>query len=233
MASRTDTSGRVLELSRDFRANTEPRAVMRHLARALTCEIRAVEHAAITTATGPPLGGDQLARELESCQRAAGGGPRLQAELDGEVVRGEDLARDPRWPEFAAVALRSGVRAVLAVPLVCLGEVGALTLYARRPRAFTADAEQFALLLAAQATSAAAEREQEHLSNAAASRDVIGQAKGILMERYRINAAAAFDLLSRISQSTNTKLRAVAEELTRGSAFPGQLPRPRSPQSTG
>jgi AmiR/NasT family two-component response regulator len=47
------------------------------------------------------------------------------------------------------------------------------------------------------------------------NRDVIGQAKGILMERFKITAEQAFDVLAKVSQDTNRKVSAVAEDLTR------------------
>lgn len=231
MGSGTDTTNRALELSRRLRAETDPRAVLQQLLAAAVTEIPGAAHAGISTLTTALLGSDATARHLESCQHGSGGpGPRAAAEED--LVRSKDLARETRWPEFAPAACEEGVRSAVAIPVLCVGESGALTLYSRRARSFGAAAQQFALQLAAQAAGAAAVREQEHLRTAAASRDVIGQAKGMLMERYRIGAGAAFDLLSRVSQSTNRKLRAVAEDLVLGAEFPAHLPEPRQAGST-
>ncbi|MEX5721243.1 ANTAR domain-containing protein [Geodermatophilus maliterrae] len=56
-------------------------------------------------------------------------------------------------------------------------------------------------------------RDLNHLTTALSSRDLIGQAKGILMERYKITAEMAFALLARTSQDTNRKLHEVAASL--------------------
>jgi AmiR/NasT family two-component response regulator len=60
----------------------------------------------------------------------------------------------------------------------------------------------------------------EQLNRAMGTRDLIGQAKGILMERHKLTADQAFTLLVRASQATHTKLRDIAEQLT----TVGQLP---------
>jgi hypothetical protein len=116
------------------------------------------------------------------------------------------------------------VRSVLAVGLFPGGEIprlGALNLYSFAPDGFTAADPDIALVLAAHASTAlvgtkavtAAELEAAQLKEALASRDVIGQAKGILMERRGISAAEAFDVLRSASQSLNVKLAQLAETL--------------------
>ena len=92
--------------------------------------------------------------------------------------------------------------------------IGALNIYAEAVDAFTEDSVRTGVLLATQAALAvAATLTEGNLRVALANRDVIGQAKGILMERYKITAEQAFDLLVAGSQRTHRKLHAVAEEL--------------------
>ena len=59
----------------------------------------------------------------------------------------------------------------------------------------------------------AAAREIDHRGIAMVSRLVIGQAEGILMERYKLTAEQAFDLLRNSSEDSNRKLILVAEEI--------------------
>jgi AmiR/NasT family two-component response regulator len=115
---------------------------------------------------------------------------------------------------------------VLAVQLYVTGEdLGALNLHSTTRNAFDDESEQIALLFAAHAAVAlAGAQEQEHLRIALSSRDVIGQAKGILTERYRIDAHDPFRMLVSLSQTTNIGLREVAEYLT----ATGELVAPRS-----
>ena len=94
--------------------------------------------------------------------------------------------------------------------------LGALDLLAHETSAFTDESEHVGLLLASHAAIAVADAQKlEHAATALVNRDVIGQAKGILMERFKITADQAFDVLAKVSQDANRKLHAVAEDLTR------------------
>jgi AmiR/NasT family two-component response regulator len=105
---------------------------------------------------------------------------------------------------------------MLSFQLFVAGDnLGALNLYARSPNAFDTESVEIGLLIAAHAAVAFAEgRKMGQMHDALASRDLIGQAKGILMERCKITAAQAFILLGQSSSCTNTKLITVAEHLT-------------------
>jgi hypothetical protein len=140
------------------------------------------------------------------------------------TLRSDDLRTDDRWPKWAAVAVENGVLSVLSFQLfVERDSMGALDVYGAEPGAFDRDAENTGLLLASHAAVAmAGMRKVENLRIAVDSRDVIGQGKGILMERYKIPAGEAFDLLVLVSQRTHRKLRDVAEALT----TTGELPLP-------
>ncbi len=152
---------------------------------------------------------------LDIKQQETGRGPCLEAAREQTLICMNDLRRDTRWPEFSAEAQACGVGSVLCAPLwISERTLGALTLYAAQPAAFSAHDERIIELFATLAALALAEAQRtDQLRAALVNRDVIGQAKGILMERYKINPDAAFSTLTRISQHRNIKLHEVARQL--------------------
>lgn len=131
------------------------------------------------------------------------------------MVRVPDMASETRWPGFAAEAHTLGASSMLSIRLFVEGEkLGAMNLFSRVAHAFDAESEEIALLIAAHAAVIlVGTQHADQLRHAAASRDVIGQAKGILMERYKITDAEAFLVLVQASSRSNTKLFRVAEQL--------------------
>jgi len=109
-----------------------------------------------------------------------------------------------------------GVGSMMCFQLFVMGDqLGALNLYSRTPRAFDAESEEIGLVFASHAAVALAGAEhEENLRAGMLTRDLIGQAKGILMERHKLTADQAFDLLARASQVLNRKLFDIAVELT-------------------
>jgi GAF domain-containing protein len=158
----------------------------------------------------------ELARRLDDLQQETHEGPCLDAMYEQHTVRVDDLAHDPRWPLLGPrVIAELGMASMLCLQLfVHEGDLGALNVLARRPGAFTDESERIALLFASHAAIAVADAQHSnHITAALGSRDVIGQAKGILMERYKITEVMAFGLLAEASQDTNRKLHEVAEAL--------------------
>jgi GAF domain-containing protein len=137
------------------------------------------------------------------------------------VVKVDDYATDGRWPETARRAVDVGVHSSLSLPLLAADDgVGALNLYGASQRVFDGLDDGAATFAASAAITLAnalafhrAAELSEQLSEGLESRDVIGQAKGILMARERIDADAAFDRLREMSQHANRKLRDIAAEL--------------------
>ena len=164
-----------------------------------------------------------LARHVDAVQDRLGEGPCLDAIWEHRTVRIPDLRSETRWPGFTAEALELGVRSSLSFQLFVEGDtLGALNLYARRPEAFGRESEDVGQVLASHAAVAlSGAQTEENLRRAISSRDVLGQAKGILMERYKLSADQAFHLLARTSQETNRKLIDVAVELSETGALPG------------
>ena len=133
----------------------------------------------------------------------------------------DDLTTDERWPVFTAGAVDFGIRSMLSLHLYTDREsFGALNIYARQRHAFTPDSVATGVLLAAHcAVAIAATTASANLRIALESRDVIGQAKGILMERHKITPTEAFDLLITASQHSHRKLRDIAAHLTETGAL--------------
>lgn len=157
----------------------------------------------------------QLTSSLDSAQQAAGRGPRLEAITAHKAIRCDDLCTDTRWPRFALSAMTAGVHSALSSPIDIPGDTGAtLTLFGFRADAFGADSEAVGAMLANHAAIALINEKRERQFKAAlATRDVIGQAKGMIMERFSVDAPRAFAMLTAISQETNTPVRDVAARL--------------------
>ncbi|WP_187271873.1 GAF and ANTAR domain-containing protein [Aeromicrobium terrae] len=151
---------------------------------------------------------------------------QLQAELDEgpclDSVRGgdelhlvNDIAGDPRWPAWGPAAAELGYRSTIGASLeTATRRIGSLNLYSRRAGAFDEADVEVARLLAAHATVAlaAADTEQQ-LRAAVESRTIIGQAQGIVMRAFDLDASRAFAYLTRLSQDQNIKLSQVAEQV--------------------
>ncbi|MGK5112655.1 MULTISPECIES: GAF and ANTAR domain-containing protein [unclassified Geodermatophilus] len=218
---------RLAVLARLLQAEQDVAAMLKLVVDAALRELPGADHVSVTVRgfDGAPsrVCTDVVAGELDQLQYDTGAGPCLAAVSEHEVVRVDDLAADPRWPDFGTQAVRRGVASVLSVPLfVESGGLGALNLYAAAPSAFPPEAVRAGGLLGTHvAVALVAARTAAGLRTALANRDTIGQAKGILMERNRITASRAFELLVDASQRSNRKLREVAEQL----ALTGDLTR--------
>lgn len=169
--------------------------------------------------------GDTLQYEL-------GEGPCLDAIWDEQQVYAGDLATDERWPRWAAKAAHElGVRSMLCSRLFTKADtLGALNVYSPHRHAFDAHARDEILALAAHAAIAVADAQQiDNLGVAVDRRTTIGVALGMVMERFGISQASAFNLLKRLSSHTNRKLYEVALELSNTGKLPAdpQSPRPR------
>jgi ANTAR domain-containing protein/GAF domain-containing protein len=149
-------------------------------------------------------------------QYELGEGPCLDAALEQPVVVVEDLANDERWPDFGPKAAALGFGSQVAFQFEATGPNtrGALNLYAGEPHAIDHDSIQLGSMFAGQiAVALGWARQDQTMNEALATRNVIGQAVGIVMERYRLNSDRAFAFLVRLSQSSNTKLRQIAEAI--------------------
>lgn len=154
---------------------------------------------------------------LDEIQQQHQDGPCLTAVWEHHTQYIEDLDAETRWPQYRRDALdQTPIRSILSFELAASTDVrGALNFHAEEPRAFSSENSRELAMIAAThvATAWSTLRRERQFRSALASRDVIGQAKGILMERYDIDAIAAFELLTRLSQTSNIKLLDVAQRL--------------------
>jgi GAF domain-containing protein len=165
-----------------------------------------------------------LALRLDEVQYRLGSGPCLTAATTGRPAEVVDTRRAAEWPEFVAEAAATGCRSVLSFPLPVRERVaGALNVYNReftvadvRTRELVSRFADYAVVPVSNMYlyETAVER-AEHLAAALDSRAVIDQAKGILMERIKLTPDQAFQLLTRVSMETNTKVRDIAERFVR------------------
>ncbi len=166
---------------------------------------------------GPTSG---LLATLDELQMRYHEGPCVKAALDEVVVRTDDFRDEPRWPNYSPRVVELGVLSGLSFKLYTADRTaGALNLFGFEPRLWDAEAETVGMVLAAHAAAAIlASREGEQLQSALSTRDRIGQAKGIIMERFGIDDIRAFGMLRQLSQDTNTKLLDIAQRVidTRG-----------------
>jgi GAF domain-containing protein len=160
-------------------------------------------------------GTSELIYKLDRLQEQFKEGPCLDAAVNDLVVRTEDFHTETRWPKYSRGVCDLGVRSSISFKLYT-GErtAGALNVFSRSPHSFGADAEVIGSILAAHAAAAIlASRDSQQLQAALLSRDLIGQAKGILMERFSIDAVGAFEMLRKLSQQMNVRLYEIAQRV--------------------
>ena len=165
-----------------------------------------------------PAASDEHTRRVDQLQYELQEGPCFDALREHEVVRAGDLPHDERWPRWGkAVADELGVHSSLSYRLFVTDDtLGSMDLYSKEVDAFDDDDLLHGQALAAHvAVAVAAAQDADNLQRAVTNRTVIGQAEGILMERFDISAERAFDVLRRVSQHRNQKLSQVAEHLVR------------------
>ena len=158
---------------------------------------------------------DPKVAELDQLQTDLAEGPGLSSLREQHTVYIEDTAADTRWPTFVRRAAELGVLSVLSFQLFVRSEnLGALNLFADAPGAFNDESLLVGGVLAQHAAVALVGAAAEsHFDAALAARDVIGQAKGILMHRDSLTGLQAFAVLTRAAQRTGVKLLDLARWL--------------------
>ena len=140
----------------------------------------------------------------------------------------DDLITEPRWPQFSSRAVEAtGVRSMLAVRLFVADDtLGSLNLYSKQPGAFTEESLAVGTIFAAHASVAlrAARTKEDlvRLRQMVETRELIGQAKGILMGRPDISSEAAMELLCRGAERLKIELRELARRIVQGEEGKGQ-----------
>lgn len=212
---------RLGDIARELQHEDDTDSMMAGIVHAALELVPHVAEASVSLVTGhrtieSRAASSDLPRRVDALQSETGQGPCMDASYDKRVVSVPDLSTDQRWPDFSRAAVKLGARSMLSFQLFVNGDhLGALNLFGKEVGAFDAESERIGALVAAHAAVAVAgSRQVSQLTLALDTRDLIGQAKGILMERYKITAQQAFLLLSRASSELNIKLRDVAEKLT-------------------
>ncbi|QCQ91402.1 ANTAR domain-containing protein [Rhodococcus sp. SGAir0479] len=216
-------------MARDMRdEHADLDATLAVITRAAVDLVPGAEHADITLITKGErfesrAGTSDLPRRIDDLQQDVQDGPCLQAIWEHETVQVDDMEDEDRWPKFAREAARAGVLSMLAFQLYTTeSNLGALNLLSSSPRAFDGTAVSIGGSLATHAAIAviAAQRE-EQFRQALSTRDTIGQAKGMLMEKFSVDADRAFELLRKLSQERNVPLYEIARKLTEAGERPG------------
>jgi transcriptional regulator with GAF, ATPase, and Fis domain len=221
-------------LARSLEEHDDPDVMLAEIIAAAVAMVPGADEGSVSVVTGRSRIGSQaptgdLPIQVDALQEETQQGPCLDSAYEHLTVRVTDMASEDRWPQFAQRASQAGAASMLSLQLYVEGDnLGALNLYSRTPNAFDDESEQVGLLFATHAAIAyAGVRKEAQLTKALGSRDLIGQAKGILMERYKITGERAFMVLVRLSQDNNQKLHEVAHDLVRDGTVPGLATPPR------
>jgi len=153
---------------------------------------------------------------LDKLQYELGEGPCVETLHDRTIVEAPDVRHDQRWPRYVPRAVAEGLKAQLALKLYLddEGTLGGLNIYSTTREDIDPEAVHMAELFAAQAAIALGyAKERENLNEALHSRKVIGQAIGLVMERYQLTEDRAFAFLVRASSHSNIKLRDIAQTM--------------------
>jgi PAS domain-containing protein len=216
-ASRAGQLRVLAEAAAELAGQPTPQQTLEHIAQLAMRSVAGCDQASVSVQRGrgkleSPAATGELAAACDQLQYELKEGPCVRALDETEPIRVTDMSAERRWPRFAPRAAQLGVGSMLAIPLAApRGLVGALNLYAKSPDAFSADDQLGAQAYAVHAGIALAHAELEaNLRLGMETREQIGRAVGILMERNRITAGDAFDLLVVASQNAHRKLRDVA-----------------------
>jgi transcriptional regulator with GAF, ATPase, and Fis domain len=214
------------EFARSVENQTDPHTTLVEIVRAAVDLIPGCDEGSVSivlgrrrvmseAASGPlPAAVDRLQEELRE-------GPCIDAAYLQTTVRVADMSMETRWPRFSPLALAVGAAGMLSFQLYVEGDnLGALNLFSRVAGAFDDESEYIGRLFASHAAVAyAAARTEATLTHTIETRELIGQAQGILMERQKITSDRAFAVLIHVSQQKNMKLRDVAEQLVQSGAL--------------
>ena len=180
------------------------------------CGISVADRRSVTTMAST----DGVVDRLDQLQYRLGEGPCLDAMRDHTSVVVDDMRTETRWPRFAPPAAAAGCISQMGIEIFReAGRVGGLNLYASKPSAFDDYTRHAATLLAIHTSVVMGKViTVDNLTHALRTRQLIGQAIGIVMYRYAVDEQAAFAYLTRISQNSNVKLYDVAARIVADTA---------------
>ena len=209
----------MLALTRDFITTTDLDCTLSRVTSAAVAIVDGVDYADIMLISDGQARSvaptDPVMTKLDATQMRYDAGPCLDAAVADSMIRCGDLERDVRWPGFSSEALAAGIRGVLSFQLFThRGGAGALNLFSSERDSVGAEGVAVGAMLATHAAVVLMSSDrQRQFESALASRDLIGQAKGVLMAKLAVDAVRAFDLIVKQSQNTNTTVRVVAQQV--------------------
>jgi GAF domain-containing protein len=223
-----DVSAKLAQVAQALAQNLDVEQMLQAILNLAAQLIPGCDHVALAlNQAGRPAGQvvftDDIAQKCDALRTELDEGPGSAVVTDAEPCGIPDTQVEDRWPRYAARVSALGVGSQLTLSLNSGRDaIGVLNLYSGTPHAFDGDSRATASGFAVHAAVAiaGAQREQ-HLRIAVESRQLIGQAVGMLMERHSMGAGPAFDLLVKASQRSSKKLRDVAARVVE--AGPGAL----------
>jgi GAF domain-containing protein len=221
-------SERIAAAARAMEGERDPATTMDKAVRLAVDLVGSAQEAGITLVgkkeLSTPAATSDTVNRIDQLQFEHQQGPCLDAIRKQEVVYSPDIAGDDRWGAWGRQVLEeTGVRSMMCFRLFTRDEtVGALNLYSRQTDAFDDDDHDHGLAIAAHAAVAVSgAHEISRLQTGMDGRLTIGQAQGILMERYQLSAEQAFEMLRRVSQHRNVRLATLAARLVADRRTPG------------
>jgi GAF domain-containing protein len=214
---------RIAELVQELhsRPDTDSDTVLAELVEHAAIEIPGAQYAGVTVTRNArhidtPAATHNWPILLDEIQQRHREGPCLTAAWEEKTVHVADLTTDNRFPLYRRDAVeQTPICSIMAFQLFIADEtMGALNVYAEQPHVFDQASKDIGRIFAAHSSVAwNSARRDEQFKRALASRDTIGQAKGMIMERYGVDAVQAFEVLRKLSQDSNVPLVQVASEL--------------------
>ncbi len=207
------------DIARLLLAEADPQATLQRIVTLAVKTIDGSEHAGISVIEGKvvtsPASSDEVPAIVDMIQSETGEGPCVDAIKEHQVFQTGRLSQEKRWPNFTPRAVaESGIESILSLRLFADGTMGALNLYSTQPDAFDDRDVAIATVFAAHAAVAWSTSQMiENLRAGMVTRQLIGQAVGLLMVRQDMTESDALDALRRASQRLNVKLRQVAESI--------------------
>lgn len=217
------------ELAAGQAEERDPEQAVAHVARLARRFVPGTAHVGVSILDGLRIrtlfASEAVVEMCDTVQSDLGEGPSLEPVELGEMLHVPDLDAEARWPRFGVAARQFGIASMLACHVPAVGRThGCLTLYAGEAGAFTEEAQLLVPVLADKMSIALHNADRaRNLRRAVQSRQVIGQATGILMEHFKISADAAFGRLVAASQHSHVKVRELAQRVAETGEDPQDL----------
>lgn len=220
MPDQEDLATTLARVAREINAPTDLSSTLQAIVQSAMDSLPDIDHVGISMVhkdgtIETMAGTSQLVWDLDAAQYDLQEGPCYDAIVRAPIMVANELRHDQRWPRYVPQAARQGVKAQIGVRLFIEGKtIGGMNMYSTSGDQIDPDVQHLAELFATHAALALGRaRQDEDLQTALGTRKVIGQALGIVMERYQLDEDRAFQFLVRVSSQGNVKLRDIAQEI--------------------